>query len=225
MTSSFYQFWLTGRLSFSDSRSSYRVLVCYGLVLCALLFQPFTAWADEWHVPKTVDYYSADSSYCLRVVPTFVPAKYSRWQTASPKKKRRYTPQDTTLIPCYATLFHRVHQDLVPVWRHELVNPFAPMQALVSNDGRYVVTLDDWYQPGYGENVVVVYDQQGTLRKRATLETLSPYPLDQYRLSITSRWWRCHARFVDNTTLELCFRNELGGKTSKEYVVPELLLI
>ena len=194
----------------------------YWLVLCAFCSHLGSAWADSWELPKTRDYYSSDSSYLLRVVPTIIPAKYWEWQAAKPKKRSRYSPQDTTIVHCYATLFHRVQKDLVPVWKQDLVNRIAPMHALVSNDGRYVVTLDNWASLGYGVDVVVVYDHQGAMRKRTNLESLSPYPLNQYRITVSSLWWRCGEQFVDNTTIELCFRDRAGNNTSKQYPLPEL---
>lgn len=194
----------------------------YFLLLCALFFCTSTAWADFWDSPKTVDYYSADSSYFVRVVPTFIPAKYYNWREASAKKKRRYAPTDTTIVYCHATLFHRTGKQVEAVWHQDLINQKAPVKALVSNDGRYVVTLDNWASVGYGVDVVVVYDQHGALSKRVNLETVSPYPINQYFRSISSLWWRCGATLPNNNSLELCFVDKDKHTVSKQYTLPEL---
>jgi hypothetical protein len=193
------------------------------LLFCTLFGGPALARADSWDSPKTTDYYSADSSYFLRVVPTFVPAKYHEWLQASVKKKRRYAPTDTLMVHCHATLLHRVSQQSVAVWHQDLINRIAPQHVLVSNDGRYVVTLDNWASLGYGLDVVVVYDEKGALRKRVQLDAVSPYPLNDYWLSISSLWWRCGAKFTDTKTVELCFLDKNKHTITKRFILPELL--
>ncbi|MBK8479216.1 MAG: hypothetical protein IPL39_23930 [Opitutaceae bacterium] len=47
---------------------------------------------------------------------------------------------------------------------------------MVTNDGRYVVTFDNWF--GVGKDPIVVYDSRGKLTKKHTLESLR---LKQFR--------------------------------------------
>lgn len=193
------------------------------LLLGALFLHSFLARADSWDAPRTVDYYSADSNYFVRVVPTFIPDKYYAWRNASLKKKQRYAPADTMVVHCHATLFHRegTNKQAVVVWHQNLINRVAPMQALVSNDGRYVVTLDNWASLGYGVDVVVVYDELGLMRKRVNLEAVSPFPLNRYTRSISSLWWRCGASLT-NHILELCFIDQDKQRVSKQLTLPDL---
>jgi hypothetical protein len=39
----------------------------------------------------------------------------------------------------------------------------APVSALVSEDGAYLITFDNWHSMGYGDDVVVLYRTDGTL--------------------------------------------------------------
>ena len=57
--------------------------------------------------------------------------------------------------------------------------------------GWRVVTFDNYYSVGYGEEVIVFYDEQGKLLKKYSLEALlSPMELGQVSRSVSSRWWR-----------------------------------
>ncbi len=57
------------------------------------------------------------------------------------------------------------------VWSERLVNPVAPAQAFIRNDGRFVVTLDD-YRLGGARNALVVYGTEGERLKRFELREL-----------------------------------------------------
>lgn len=56
-------------------------------------------------------------------------------------------------------------------WEGRLVNEVSPAQAFVHNDGRWVVTLDD-FGVGGAEHAVVVYDEHGHVVREFELEVL-----------------------------------------------------
>jgi len=161
--------------------------------------------ADESRIPLPHDYYSADSNHFLRVVPLSIPAKYYQWQQAKPKRKARFSPQDTLVVACHAILYQRTPNGPHIVWKQDLINQVAPTTVLVSNDGRYVVTFDNWSSMGYGVDVMVVYDHQGYLLKRYNLEQISPFPINLYDRTISSIWWRCETQFTAPDQLSICF--------------------
>lgn len=69
-----------------------------------------------------------------------------------------------------------------------LLNPVAPVDIFVSNDGR-LVTVDNWHNRGYGK-VLAVYDAQGKLVKAYELADLfSKAEIDTYPQSVSSRHW------------------------------------
>ena len=79
----------------------------------------------------------------------------------------------------------------IEIWRQPLQNQLSPVTALVANGGWRVVTFDNYYSVGYGEEVIVFYDEQGKLLKKYSLEALlSPMELGQVSRSVSSRWWR-----------------------------------
>jgi hypothetical protein len=56
------------------------------------------------------------------------------------------------------------------LWMRPLVNPVTPLNAMVTDSGKYVVTFDNWF--GVGTDPIVVYNERGDLIKRHTLEGL-----------------------------------------------------
>jgi hypothetical protein len=168
--------------------------------------------ADSWTPPKIKDYYNLDKTFFVRIVPRTIPKKFWKWKEAKPVQKKRFNPTDTTIIPCHAIMYKRTKNGDSLVWRRNLVNEVNPVSAFVSNDGSYLVTFDNWHSVGYGVDVMVYYDKLGDLVKKHMLEDLSPFPVDTYSGSISSRWWRCDSKFLDNKRIEICFRDENGAE-------------
>ena len=138
-----------------------RVLIITATILFLLV--PVLSKADSWELPKVKDYFSEDSSFMLRVTPTFIPEKYYEYRYNTRKRKKRYSAQDTTVTLCYARLYQIKSQgDTIEVWNRKLINKIAPVYALVSNDGQRVITLDNWHSMGYGLDVLAVYNENGT---------------------------------------------------------------
>ena len=74
---------------------------------------------------------------------------------------------------CRATLFKHSGEDRRGrrVWAGALVNDAAPMVALVRNDGRFVVTLDE-HRRGGGRHALVIYGAAGELLRHFLLSDL-----------------------------------------------------
>lgn len=90
----------------------------------------------------------------------------------------------------------------IEVWRGPLQNQLSPVTALVANGGWRVVTFDNYYSVGYGDEVIVFYDEQGNLLKKYSLESLlSPMELGQVPRSVSSRWWRKAAKIEEELGL------------------------
>lgn len=186
-----------------------------------LIFGSFVVMADSWAPPRTKDYYSKDKTYFVRIVPRTVPVKFWKWMNAKPRQKRRFTPVDTTIIPCHAIMYKKTKMGDSLVWKKNLINEVAPVSAFVSNDGKYIVTFDNWHSMGYGVDVMVYYDNQGSLIKRHMLEDISPFPINTYSMSVSSIWWRCDIKFLDNHRLEICFRDENEAVATRIYNLDE----
>jgi len=76
------------------------------------------------------------------------------------------------------------------VWEVDLSNKVAPISALVTKDGQYVVTFDNWHSVGRGDDVVVVYGAKGKQIIKLGISDFVDVALEQ-RLprSVSSLWW------------------------------------
>jgi hypothetical protein len=164
--------------------------------------------ADVWDTPKTTRYFSQDSSYMVKVTPTQIPDKYWKWKSSKTKKRQKFSPRDTTIVLCQAILFKIEKNDTLKIWQKNLINPIMPVNVIVANDGKSLVTFDNWGSMGYGLEAMVIYDEKGGLVKRYQLEEISPIPINEFQLSISSIWWRCGVKYIDNQTIEICFQDK-----------------
>jgi hypothetical protein len=194
----------------------------YLILIAFLIGVVFPVFSDSWREPRVIEYYSSDSTYYVKIIPRTVPEKYDKWLNAPARKKKKFTAQDTTVVPCHAKMFRKSHTGDSLIWEQKLINRIAPVTAIVSDDGKYLITFDEWFSLGYGVDVMVVYDERGMLLKRYALEDISPFPINTYKMSISSIWWRCGQKFIDNQNLEICFVNENNEKVSAIYDLKEL---
>jgi hypothetical protein len=105
--------------------------------------------ADVWDTPKIKIYFSQDSSYVVKVIPTQIPDKYWKWRSSKPKKRHKFSPKDTTIVLCQAILFKIEKSDTLKIWQKNLINPIMPVLVIVPNDGKSLVTFDNWSTLGY----------------------------------------------------------------------------
>lgn len=73
--------------------------------------------------------------------------------------------------PCRAALFDRDSRGREPVWAAELVNEIAPGRAFIRDDGRLVVTLDE-FRRGGATHAVVIYGADGRCLREFGLREL-----------------------------------------------------
>jgi hypothetical protein len=185
--------------------------------LFILTLTPDLILADTWAEPKITFYFSQDSTYMLKVFPRHIPEKYYKWKSSKPRKLKNFTEQDTTIIPCYAILFKIESSDTLEVWKRSLINYYMPVYAIVSNDGKSIATFDNWFTSGYGQEAMVTYDEIGNLTNRFKLEDFSPFPISDYLISISSIWWRCGAKYIDEQTIEICFQDKNENTKTRLY--------
>jgi hypothetical protein len=95
---------------------------------------------------------------------------------------------DNSRDKCIGILEQKVKSNYVQIWVKELDNDVSPASALVSNSGKYVVTFDNWHLGGQGDNVVVIYNEQGEIIKKFSLEDFIS-PTEEIRLSRTYPGW------------------------------------
>ena len=82
------------------------------------------------------------------------------------------------------------------VWEKRIANYIAPVSALVRDDGKYVVTFDNWGTVGYGPYVVVIYEARGHLVRALALSDIVPADyVEALPHSVSSIQWRDAPRF------------------------------
>lgn len=96
-----------------------------------------------------------------------------------------------------------------------LVNPVRPVDVLISDDGRYLVTFDDYYTVGYGENVIVVYDLKEGSTTPIRLEAfLSMAQIDDFEKTASSLPWRGSVDFMtDQRTVYIGWTKSVFDET------------
>ncbi|ULB35497.1 hypothetical protein [Proteiniphilum propionicum] len=203
----------------------------YLLILFGLLVS-MIAKADTWGNPSVKTYYSDNKEFKLIITPKRTSDKYYLWnyyksnnhpQTKKIlRKKKKFmqsiSAQDTVLIPCKGELYMvKGTTDSVLIWERTLLNDICPTYAIVANDGSSIATFDNWYSTGYGVNVFVVYDEKGNARKTYKLEEISPFPLNDYSMSISSLFWRKNVHYIDNDCIEIIFETDENKTTKRIY--------
>ncbi|WP_395396144.1 hypothetical protein WBP07_22770 (plasmid) [Novosphingobium sp. BL-8A] len=73
----------------------------------------------------------------------------------------------------------------------------APVDALIADGGKYLVTFDNWHSMGYGPNVVAIYDGHGQLiRALALSDIVSADYIVALEHSVSSIRWRGEPHFA-----------------------------
>lgn len=127
--------------------------------------------ADKWFPAHKKEYFSADRKYRLDVIP---------------KKLEKRSKNNRAKAIFY--VLERIGYSK----KHEfpLVNELSPVSALVSGDGRYVVTFDNWGNAGHGDDVVVIYRSDGTLIRKLGLEDIfTSADIGTFMRTTSSIWW------------------------------------
>ena len=107
------------------------------------LLAPSPALADPWHQPTETVTNSRSGEYRLRVSPsTSLPRSFGN---------------------CAAEFYRMEEGDPILLWSRHLINNVMPVRTFVTDSGKYVVTMEEWYRRG--EFPVVIYGDRGQLIK------------------------------------------------------------
>jgi hypothetical protein len=149
------------------------------IALCCLALQASLLLADEWPGPKQTQAFSDDGERFVRILPgesigdTVGFAGSAKGRYARAELYQRQPDRSYKLIS-----------------EIELVNPVAPVEAMLSNSGA-LITFDNWHNAGYGK-VIAIYSAAGKRLAAKELEDLySAEHIAAVPASVSSRWWRC----------------------------------
>ncbi len=173
-------------------------------ILFFLLFITTGLSADTWKNPEIIVAFSQNREYMLKVYPIKYPENYY-----TRKYKRQYKKGiiKDTIVPCHAVLYKISNLDTIEIWNKPLVNKESPVNVIVADDGKSIVTFDNWHWIGRS-HTMVIYGQNGNIIRDYELKEISPFPLDTYLHSISSVFWGCKGKYIDNNRVEVCFENE-----------------
>lgn len=174
-----------------------------------------SANADSWLLPKEDKYYSPNKKYYLEVTPKKLESQLKYFEDKVGGRNYAGALKGVKDNRTKGAFYVR-HADggYSRKWQFPLVNEVAPVSALVSNNGNYVVTFDNWHGVGYGDDVVVIYRSDGALVKKSSLEDLlTEGDIETFSRSVSSISWG-GAHYVDDANGLLVLKIVSNGKTS-----------
>jgi hypothetical protein len=158
------------------------------------------AVADQWMPATKQVYESPDHLTRLTVVPRDLDSPLAYFQDKVAGHEPAGAAAGSKMTSAIATLETRdTSGRWAKAWTKSLSNEVAPVDVLVANGGRNVVTFDNWHSMGYGPNAIAVYDGQGAMLSAFGLEELFPkWFVAAQPHSVSSIWWRGHPRISDD---------------------------
>jgi TonB family protein len=163
-----------------------------------LVFISGAVRADSWLPPSKRKYYSDDKKYCLEVFPKRLESQLAYFEDKVAGRKDAGAAKGLKNNRSKAIFYVRGSIGYSKTVEFPLVNEVSPISALVSGDGRYVVTFDNWHSAGYGDDVVVIYRSDGTLVRKFGLEDLfTNADIGTFKHTTSSIWWG-EDHFIDD---------------------------
>jgi hypothetical protein len=138
-------------------------------------------------LPAVERYCSANKKYCLKVEPKKLESQLAYFQDKVNDKDNAGAVKGIPDNICKGTFFAKGKR----LWNVRLDNEVAPVSVLVSDNGDYVITFDNWHEVGYGNNVVAIYNgKTGTLiRKLGLTDFLTESDIYNLPASTSSIQW------------------------------------
>ncbi len=148
-------------------------------------------YADSWGWPTEKGYFFENESYMAHIKPP------------------GYLKEDGPLLE----VFEVKQTEKTLLWQCKMGKLRAPLEVYISDNGKYVVSVNEHGRVGYGNYVVAFYNEGGCIDKY-TLESILDLPEDTaerelFKLmphSTTSRWWDQNSiKFFDMSADKLYF--------------------
>jgi hypothetical protein len=151
--------------------------------------------ADEWSLPTSRVYLSADKAWRLTVIPRTVTSQLAYFSDKVAGRQVAGAAAGDTKKHARGLMEHLDRGQWQPVWDEPLLNEVSPVEAIVSSSGQ-TVTFDNWHGMGFGKDVVVIYDDHGKLVRAMGLEDFLPKEyIEALPRSVSSIWWGSEHHF------------------------------
>jgi TonB family protein len=177
----------------------------------------FSANADTWRLPKKEKYYSPNKKHYLEVTPKKLESQLKYFEDKVDGQDNAGALKGVKDNRAKGAFYSRRDDGgYSRKWKFPLVNEVSPVSAVVSSNGDYVVTFDNWHSVGYGDDVVVIYRSNGELIKKFGLEDLlTEGDIETLPHSVSSiRWGGEH--YIDEANGLLVLKIVSNGKSSWE---------
>jgi hypothetical protein len=169
------------------------------LTIAVVLVSP-VAQADSWRLPTTTHATSADGTWRFTVEPRVLSNQGSYFRDQLDGKEKPGGLAGDAQTAAVGTMERCVDGACRRAWRRDLLNDVAPVEAVVTDEGR-VMTLDNWHSMGFGPHAVVIYDASGGVVATFALTDFLPkgYVMALPH-SVSSLHWRDEARALAGGT-------------------------
>jgi TonB family protein len=182
----------------------YRRIIISIALLAPVVINSTMVTADSWALPQNKKYYSSNKKFCFEVVPKRLESQLKYFEDKVAGRLNAGVPRGQKDNQPKGIFYVQVGKDYSKLTEFPLINEVSPTSALVSNDGKYVVTFDNWHSVGYGPDVVVIYRADGTLVKQFGLSDLfTERDIEKFSRSVSSIWWGGDHHIDDEGVLHL----------------------
>lgn len=176
------------------------IIVAVVVLICGV-----SVLGDSWALPEPKKYYSESKRYYIEVVPRKLEGQLKYFEDKVAKKEPAGSQQGGKDNYCRGIFYKQKERGgYEKVWEGRLSNDVAPVQALVSDGGEYVVTFDNWHSVGYGDDVVVIYGKGGRMVRKMGLSDIISKDISLPR-SVSSIWWG-GKHYLDEKKLHLVLK-------------------
>jgi TonB family protein len=176
--------------------------------------------ADIWVPPGKKTYCSDNKKFCFKVIPKKLTGAVEYFEDKADGKENAGADKRVNENFCKGIFYARdKYGNLRERWKIKLINEVSPVDVLVSNEGDYVVTFDNWHSVGYGNDVIVIYDAaDGKLVKNLGLsDFLTDDDIKNLPATSSSIWWR-GKHFIENAGKRLVLQVSKGRQDSEKNI-------
>lgn len=174
--------------------------------------------ADSWALPEKRTVCSDNGKFCLEVIPKKLDSQLSYFKDKVDGKEDAGADNKIKENYCRGVFYsRRPNGSLQKHWKTKLVNEVSPVDVLVSNDGNYVVTFDNWHGVGYGDNAVAIYraSNGSLIRSFGLSDFLTENDINALPTSTSSIWWGGKHR-IDSEKAQLVLQVTKGKRTHEK---------
>jgi hypothetical protein len=174
--------------------------------------------ADTWALPEKQTICSKNKKYCFQIIPKKLTSQLDYFKDKVDGKENSGGDKKVKKNLCRGIFSVRNNDGFLSKrWEINLVNEVSPVSALVSENGNYVVTFDNWHGVGYGNEVVAIYETtSGNLIWNLGLpDFLTDSDISELPTSTSSIWWGGN-HFIDWDRSFLVLEISKNGKRRHE---------